>query len=345
MATVDFLTEETAQKILGSIHLMAAYMRIYLKKWNIESWAAAFEIGRSGYAQNVFSVGDQLIGKYTIGDDEYECPWDIVGFRDVTVLVDGVEKTYKNAPIMQMHYVSHENVEFDTAEKVEATEATAQEGVYYCGYDGTNYTMLNLATGDTIPYGDYTNVYKTAYDSVNAIRYGNSDWEYSWLRQYLNNSGTGWAREQYEFDVLPNNADNKVGFLTYLDAELVAELHPVKVTTANANYRGGGTKDTFDKLFPLSVSEMNMSSTQASADDGEPLEYYKELLESETKIPTGTYAVLIKHAINNHASAQNCRLRSSYLGNHGVWIVTSSGSVYYSNPNYSYRVSPACAIV
>lgn len=343
---VNFLTEETGQAILQNLRLGNAYKKAWLKQWEIDSWDMAFEIGRSGAADKVFNPGDQLIGTYTINGTVYPCPWDILGFQDKYALVNNVPKLYKNVPIIQMHYTGHENVVFDPSETYEATEATAQEGFHYCGYDGTNYTMLGLSAGDSIPYSSYTKVYKTLYNSVNAIRYGNSEWRYSWMRQYLHAEGTGWAAKQHECDVLPNNAENVLGFMSYLDADLVRNLHPVKIFTKQATYTGGELIETWDKLYPLSVSEMNMQNGNASADDGEPLEYYKQLLESETKINTGTHPALIKYAINNQTAAQGVRLRSANVGGIGVWFVTSSGSVGGSaTPTTAYRPAPACALI
>lgn len=342
---VNFLTEETGQAILENLRLGNAYKKAWLQQWEIDSWDVAFEIGRSGAADKVFSPGDQLMGTYTIGNDVYSCPWDLLGFANVYALVNNIPKLYKKAPVIQMHYTGHENQPFDPSETVEATEETAQTGYYYCGYDGTNYTMLSLSTGDSIPYGSYTKVYKTLYNSVNAIRYGNSEWQYSWLRQYLNNSGTGWAEAKHPCDVLPNNAANVTGFLSYLDADLVRNLHPIKVLTKQATYTGSEMIETWDKLFPLSISEMNMKHSSASPDEGEPFEYYKALLESETKKDVGTYASLIKYAVNGTTSAQYVRLRSANLGTYYVWLVNSSGYVYNNYPHGSYRPAPACVLV
>lgn len=336
----DVLTEATGQEILGNIKLGNAYLRAYLKKWEIDSWNTLFEIARSGVANQVFAAGDQIIGKYTVNGTEYECPWDILDFRDVTALVNGVEVEYKNVPLIQMHYTNTVNVAFDPAEQIEATETTAQDGLYYYGFDGANYTALNLSAGDAIPYSSYTEVFVTPYNSVNAIRYGNSDWELSFLRQYLNNSGTGWAAKQHDYDVLPSGAATMLGFMSYLESEMVNNLHPVKIHTKQATYAGGELLETWDKFFPLSVSEMNMYNGNASADDGEPTAYYKALLESESKKATGTYPALIKYAVNALTTAQNVRLRGANLGNNNVWNVNTSGNVNNNNPNNAYRVAP-----
>lgn len=343
MSEVNFLTEQTGQEILSNLRLGNAYMRTYLQRWDINSWATAFEIGRSGAADRVFSQGDQLIGKYILNGVEYENPWDILGFRDnVVAMVNGSRKTFHKVPVIGMHYTNHVNVAFDPSEPTEADEATAVEGFYYYGYDGSAYTALNLEAGAAVPYGDYTNVFKTIYNSVNAIRYGSSEWQYAFLRQYLNNEGTGWAAKMHPCDVLPNGADTMLGFMSHLEPEMIQQMHACQVFTKQATYAGGELIETFDKFFPLSVSEMNMYNINESADNGEPLEYYKALLESETKKAVGTYPELIKRAVNATTTAQYCRLRGPVVGNYYVWYVYSSGYVYGTNPYNAYRVAPAC---
>ena len=95
----------------------------------------------------------------------------------------------------------------------------------------------------------------------------------------------------------------------------------------------------------LSISEMNMKNGNASPDDGEPLAYYKELSESETKKDTGTYSWMIRYAVNATTSAQTWWTRSAILGNVYEWNVVSSGYVSGNYPYYSCRLLPACAII
>lgn len=132
-----------------------------------------------------------------------------------------------------MHYCNHENVVFDQPELVEPTEETALADLYYFGKTGNTWTSLNLSEGDTIPYGDYDNIYVSPWNSQNAIRYGNSTWAYSWARQYLNHKGPGseWAVKQHDYDILPTNAETVDGFLTYLEDEMTSQLHPIKLQT------------------------------------------------------------------------------------------------------------------
>ena len=343
MANIDFMTEATAQDILGNLRLANAYTKIYLEGLEIDSWAALVEIAKSGKANTIMSVGDTITAVYTVGANEYTNTWLVLGFRDVE-LENGDE--YENVPIIGMQYTTHENVVFDPAETTEATEETAQAGFYYCGWDGSStYTMLNLSTGDEIPYSSYTKVYKTLWNSANPIRYGLNNWKFSFARQYLNNSGTGWATPQHACDVLPNNAASMTGFKSFMPADMISALHPIKIQTKQPTYMGSGLDTTYDMFWLLSVSEMNMENGNASPDDGEPLEYFKELSQSESKVNTGTYSWMIRYAVNATTSAQAWWARSAGLGNMNEWVVNSYGVVYNYIPSSGYRLLPACALI
>ena len=308
----------------------------------IPSWSTLVKLTQSGNAKKYMSVGDVITSTYWIGTSVYPCPWLVMDFRDVE-LQNG--KTYHDVPIIQMQYTTHENCVFDPAETNEATEATAQAGYYYVGNTSSTWQVLSLSAGDTIPYGDWTKVYKTEWNSVNAVRHGTNNWKLSWTRQYLNHAGTGWAEKQHELDVLPSNAANITGFMSYMPQDMLDILHPIKITTKQSNYMGGGTDTTYDTFWLASIAEMNMSNSNASTVDGEPWQYYKELFDSDTKIPTGTYDVMKHYAVNATTSAQYCWCRSAIVGYHGEWDVGSSGFVGGSGPNSASRLLPACAII
>lgn len=262
-----------------------------------DTWAKIVQISKAGVARNYFEVGDIINDTYTINNNVITNPWIIMDFRTVE-LENG--ETYDNVPIIQMQYTTHENVVFDEKEEIEATEETAQSGFYYFGMvtEENVWTALNLSEGTTIPYGDYDNVYKTRVNSWNPIRYGLNNWKLSFARQYLNNSGIGWATAQHDCDVLPTNANSMTGFKSLISSDMATALHPIKIETKQSNYFGAGTDITYDTFWLASVSEMNLSNNSASTDDGEPWEYYKQLLESETKLPTGTFDILKKYDIS-----------------------------------------------
>jgi len=95
---------------------------------------------------------------------------------------------------------------------------------------------------------------------------------------------------------MPSGYDNKLGFESYISSDLVNAIHPIKITTKEPNYMGGGTDYTYDKFWMPSHHEMNLkNATNISTVDGTPFQYYKELLESEETVASGTYEVLKKY--------------------------------------------------
>lgn len=322
-------------------YALSATLTVSVSEITLDTWAKRRQVSVAGLARNYYQVGDLIQDTYTVNGTSHTCNWIVMDFADV----EGENGTvYHDIPILQMQRTGHENVIFDAKEETEATEATAQAGYYYCGYDGTDYTMLTLETGDTIPYGSYTKVYKTLWNSVNAIRYGLSSWKHSFARQYLNHSGTGWAQAQHACDVLPGNAAAMTGFMSYISAEMAAALHPIKITTKRANFMGGGADTTYDIFWLASVSQMNMQNPNASPDDGDPWAYYQQLLGSSGKVNTGSFDVMKRYDVANTATARDWWTRSAVLGNKLMWSVNTSGNVGNNNANYSFRVLPACAI-
>lgn len=309
-----------------------------------DTWEKMVQVAKTGRANEYFNVGDVINDTYTIGTTEYANPWIVADFQTVE-LEDGT--TYDNVPILLMEYLTHDTVIFDAPKQTEATEETATAGHYYYGYvaKGTVYTALNLSVGDTIPYGDYDKVFVTLWNSVNAIRYGTNSWKYSCARQYLNSSGTGWWQPTHECDVMPSGYDTKVGFQSFISSDLVNAIHPIKITTKESNYMGGGIDYTYDKFWMPSHHEMNVKNANISTVDGTPFQYYKELLESEETVASETYEVLKKYQVNATTSAQWYWVRSAWLGGYYEGSVYSSGAVQGNRPYGAYRLAVACAII
>lgn len=309
-----------------------------------DTWEKMVRVSQAGVARDFFQVGDVINDTYTIGTTEYQNPWIVADFQTVE-LEDGT--TYEDVPILLMEYLPHDIVVFDAPEQTEATEETATAGHYYYGYtaEGTAYTALNLSVGDTIPYEEYDKVFVTLWNSVNAIRYGTNSWKYSCARQYLNNSGTGWWQSTHECDVMPSGYDTKLGFQSYISSDLVNAIHPIKITTKESNYMGGGIDYTYDKFWMPSHHEMNLKNGNISTVDGTPFQYYKELLESEETVASGTYEVLKKYLVNNTTSAQWYWVRSAWLGYQYEGNVNGTGHAGSSYPHSASRLAVACAII
>ena len=346
-------TETTLQELLSVAKSIAKFSA------DKSTWNALVNIGQSGNADSVLGIGDIITDTYTVDNDHvYDNIWVVVDFRDVIAYVNGIWVTYKNAPILQMLYTTHESIAFDPREREVATEATALANTYYVGTnDNDTFTMIAYNEGDTINYAAYTYIYHSTWNSTYPAHYGANAWALSFARQYLNNEGTSYAVKQHTYDVLPGTISK--GFKSLVSSDMINALHPIKVTTVRPSYMSGvdvsGTDDTYDTttntdvtkdmFWLLSVADLNVYHSNASANDGTPMAYYKELLgvnasRTDGKQPQGTYAQLIKYAINAKTTAQYQWLRSANLGNNNEWNVNTSGNVNNNNPNNTNRFAP-----
>lgn len=341
---IDFITESGAQTLLDNIKGVTKWTRLWLGQgWEGDpDWPLFVQLCRKGAGPKLFKIGDEIPSTYTLENGTvYDYPWIVVDFQTVE-LENGLK--YDNIPILQAKYTNHEDVQFDNYERVVATEETAQEGYYYIGYT-SSYTLLNLSTGDTVPYDSYTTIYKSLWNSVFPAQSGNSAWALSYLRQYLNNSGTGYWTAQHSCDSAPST--QRTGFLTYMPTEMVNALTPIKRTTTRANYMSNVIDTTYDKFWIASHTEMNIApAANYVADDGEPWAYYKQLLGDTQVSYSGTYPALIRYGCNATSSAYIWWSRSTRLSNDYERSVSSSGSTSYGySPYISARALPACAIV
>ena len=286
------------------------------------------EIVRAGKAPDVFHIGDQISTTYTdTAGNEYEMPWDIVAFRDVTLesgdIVPGM--------IIQSHYATVEEIQFDAAEPERPASAD---------YNGQ------------------------------IAQYGWNRYKNSAHRQWLNSlalAGNWWAA-QNEYDAAPTQASTVNGFLHGLPAEFLAMLKPVRVETVR-NYRDPDTAksssvyeyDTvYDTMWLPSREEEYIVANEPNHREGTTWQYWintltPEATEKGEPLPQQTYASAeATHALSSHrrfplnnkqGSAVVCRLRSANRYTSGnAWNVSTSGSVSTSNAGNSYRSAPACAI-
>ena len=285
-------------------------------------------IVRNGDAQKYWNIGDQIITTYTdTAGNEYEMPWDVVAFRDVE-LEDG---TTKPGMIIQSHYATVEEIQFDAAEPDRPAEA------------------------------DYNGQIK---------QYGWNRYSMSAYRQWLNSDALAgaWWTAQHEYDAAPSQANTVNGFMHGLPADFLAMLKPVKVEICR-NYRDPDSAQssstyeydtTYDKFWLPSKEEEYTVVNEPNHREGTAWEYWKETLavpalEINESLPQQNYASAeVTHAIKAHrhfplnskqGSAVVVRWRSAnrYFSN-SVWLVYTAGYVYTNYASTSYRSSPACAI-
>ena len=184
-------------------------------------------------------------------------------------------------------------------------------------------------------------------NSCQEMAYGWNRWSTSALRQYLNSAaGVGaWWTAQDEWDIAPDQLTTKAGFLAGCPEEFVEALKAVKVVTypntVNDDPQGNTPDITYDKVFIPSLEQIFCVPQKAG--EGEYHEYWKRRSGATSPLAQyGTYPNMITYAVENHASAQNVRLRSAYRGFANLtWHVSSSGYVYgYHGASNAHRFSP-----
>ena len=303
------------------------------------TWTAIQSAVRAGKAADYWSVGDEI---------QVACPWKDPGsgteYSYVWVVAD-LGTTYKESdpstavPSMTLiaKYATPNNYEFDAAEKVVATEQTAVDGVYYYGYNGSAYTKLSLSTGDTIPYGDYTTIYKNSVNMASGydVQYGYNNWELSNIRQWLNTAAAAnsWFAPTHVGDSAPSYA-GQPGFLSGFSAEFQSILTPTRSGTAsNTVTDGGATYYTYDKMFLPSMYEVKLNTSLT--EEGPVFALYANAENADR----------IKYRLNSQSSASYWWLRSanrSYADTE--YYVSTSGGYGNYTASSTNRVAPACRI-
>ena len=180
-------------------------------------------------------------------------------------------------------------------------------------------------------------------NSTQEMAYGWNRWKTSAIRQYLNSDKPKgeWWTAQDEWDIAPDQLKQIDGYLKGVDSELLAVIQPVKVTTyANTVNDGGATDITYDKVILPSLEQMYIKPQIQG--EGETQQYYRELNGTEEPYAQyGAFPELITYAIENHASAQNVRLRSASRGYaYNTWYVNTSGHVSNYFASVANRFAP-----
>jgi len=242
------------------------------------------------------------------------------------------------------------SLQFDHPEQEEATETQAASGLYYYGVTGNTWTLLELAQGDPVPYGDYDHVYHNEIrdTTFNAMKNGYNRWSHSAYRQYLNSdAGLGeWWTPQHVGDTAPTELNSYRGYMAgfrALDLQAVQSIQIVTALNTVTDAALGTLETTYDKFWLPSIKEMYGVEQLAGEGDAWPEYWHDEV--GMAAATNDTDALRKIFALNAQSSAQSCRLRSCYRGSSSsVWYVYASGSLSYSYASNSYRSAPACAI-
>lgn len=222
------------------------------------------------------------------------------------------------------------------------------------GEDGEDLGNLNSATKYSATGVGLNNLQRAGY--------GYNRWSQSGIRQWMNSDAAkatvgadgllsgGWWEPQNPYDRPPQQITTMDGFMRGLPAEFLAIVQPVKVTTALNTVSDsdiGTSEVTLDKFFLASL-EQEYIAPQIAGVEGAYWPYWKERLglnSPQAQYDAGKNAKHIRYAIENHASAQNVRLRSAYRGYAGnAWYVNTSGNANATSAAYATRPAPACVI-
>lgn len=229
----------------------------------------------------------------------------------------------------------------DTTVRSTVVMSEGQEGTFLGTMWGTDFdSSIDYLNDDR---GHILNHYHRVF-------LGYNNWPMSYVRQYLNNTGTGWWVQQTCFDRAPASVDSKEGFLSGLKDDFLALLKPTKVVTPrNTVTDGGGDDITYDKIFLASKKQMAWQTDGEGANVKE-WAYYRQLAdevvgERNTFLNYQTYPELIRYGLNAKTSAQYVWKRSANrsYANH-VWSVNTSGNCTSSYAYNSLRLLPACVI-
>ena len=178
------------------------------------------------------------------------------------------------------------------------------------------------------------------------IRYGSNNYAQSAARQWLNSdaaAGGVWAPTTV-FDRPPSWNTSYSGFMRGLPADFLAVVQPAAIPCRTSSIFEVNSLDGTefainqvytlkDKFFLLSRPEIYGTWDSATYKDGELLEFYDGLTDTER----------IKY--DAAGSARTCWLRSPSPGNASIErLVNTSGALHNYIANYAYGVAPACII-
>lgn len=113
-------TENTLQKGVDLLSIIARQNATFTDYKEVQ------EIVRKGLAQDVFGVGDQIVTTWNDGSHEYECPFDVVAFREV----EKEDGSVVPGMIIQAHY-GFAGIQFDGNEAFYHCDSALAAGSYY----------------------------------------------------------------------------------------------------------------------------------------------------------------------------------------------------------------------
>lgn len=175
--------------------------------------------------------------------------------------------------------------------------------------------------------------------------FGSHTWKESGLRQWLNSDGDAgtWWTAKTEYDVEPDYASSRAGFLKGLDAEFLSVVGSViKETVVKEEGWDELVRET-EKFFLPSITEVYGGEQSGGLAEGVAYPYYADHSDLSAA-GTGEDSNRIKYKDGSHK--QFYFLRSANLMYpHSVWGVNNKGQIQASPASYEHGVAPVCCIV
>lgn len=251
---------------------------------------------------------------------------------------------------------------YNDLEQYQAEEANSIVGVTYVDRSG-QIPLSELAVGDAIKFGEYEGVLLTwkvvdtqekakgwltvccdqnlgtmafdapekSTDNPNPVtaRYnnGNNRWLYSNARQIMNSEAAKgeWYAAQHDYDVAPNYATTKNGFLLdFTEYEKNVIVPKVNKCILDTN-DGGGSETMIDKIWLASSYAVGLEVFQPLEDEN-------------------VYEYFVDNTSRSYASNWWLRTISGTSSASSVRLVLSNGSLYNGSASSNVALRPFCLL-
>ena len=266
-----------------------------------------------GTASTLYPIGDQVVVTYTdpVDNNEYELPWDIVSYRNVTTQ-DGVSHP---AMILQAHYAipSTITVQFDGPEP-DSSDSNRKR----YGNNRYMYSAVRQWLNSDADAGEWWTAQHSSDRDPGSLKY---------LRGFLKciPASMASALQPVKVKTATANADGNVVDTTYDKVWLPSK----------------------EELY--SVVDTSNTSVNISGVEGPYWEYWKTRIGTNSPAADNDSSVNAKritYEVDNTSAASYVWLRSAYRNrSYYVWFLSTSGTlITNSNVSGSFQVAPACAI-